>query len=170
MADSPAPSRRSVLAVGLGGAGALALAGCADEAEPRPTGPQASAGPAGLAPDVGVATTALSEIEAVRVAVSATVRRFPAVRPQVGGLVALHQAHEATLVEAVPQRARPSAGPAPYVVPRDRDKALAKLAARERRLHESLGGLALKAQSGQFARLLASMGAAVDQRLATWSA
>ena len=59
----------------------------------------------------------------------------------------------------------PTASPAPYAVPRNRDRALIALAAREQRLHDSLGSLALQAQSGDFARLLASMGAAVSQRL-----
>ena len=70
----------------------------------------------------------------------------------------------------MPERARPSAAPAPYVVPRKREKALPVLATREQRLHDTLDGLALRAQSGQFARLLASMGAALHQRLATWPA
>ena len=41
---------------------------------------------------------------------------------------------------------------------------------REQQLHERLATLATQAQSGEFARLLASMGAGVQQRLATWPA
>ena len=104
----------------------------------------------------------------MREAVNSTLRRFPAARSTIGSLLALHPAHEATLVDAVPDRARPSTKPAPYVVPRRREKALSTLAAREQRLHDTLDGLALRAQSGQFARLLASMGAAIHQRLAAW--
>ena len=36
----------------------------------------------------------------------------------------MHRAHEATLVNAVPDRARTSASPAPYAVPREREAAL----------------------------------------------
>ena len=53
-------------------------------------------------------------------------------------------------------------------MPRKRAAALRALQAREQRLHTSLDGLALRAQSGDFARLLASMGAAIGQRLAGW--
>jgi hypothetical protein len=158
-------SRRTVLAGALGGVGILAVAGCSDDTA---TGTKKPDSPAGLAPDVAVATTALSEIRAVRAAVTSTLRRFPATRSVVGSLVALHQTHEATLVDAVPARASTSAAPAAYAVPRNRDRALAKLALREQALHDTLDGLAMRAQSGQFARLLASMGAAVHQRLAEW--
>jgi hypothetical protein len=71
-------------------------------------------------------------------------------------------------VNAVPDRASASASPAPYAVPRKREAALRALKIREQRLHTSLDRLALRAQSGDFARLLASMGAAIDQRLAGW--
>jgi hypothetical protein len=177
VADSPAhrdarartagPSRRTVVVGGLGSVAALTLAACSTDPAP---GSRQTASPAGLTPDVAVATRALAEIRAMREAVTATLHRFPATRATIGSLVAMHQAHEATLVDAVPARARPSAGPAPYAVPRNRDKALAALAVREHRLHDALGALAMRAQSGQFARLLASMGAAVDQRLAGWPA
>ena len=158
-------SRRALVVGVLGGVAGMAVTACSsgdDTAEKTP------ASPAGLAPDVAVATTALAEIQAVREAVSATLAHFPASRSVLGSLVTLHQAHEATLVDAVPDRATPSAGPAPYAVPRQREKALATLARREQRLHDTLDGLALRAQSGQFARLLASMGAALHQRLAQW--
>lgn len=174
MADSPAPSsvsarglgpsRRSVLAAGLAGVGGLVLTACSDDAEPGTRDP---ASPAGLTPDVAVATQALTEIRAVREAVSATLARFPDSRPTIGPLVAMHRAHEATLADAVPDRARPSTAPAPYAVPARRERAVAKIAAREQRLHDTLDALALRSQSGQFARLLASMGTAVHQRLAT---
>ncbi len=168
MADSRAlPTRRSVLAIGLGGVGGLVLTACSDDADP---GTREPATVAGLTPDVAVATRALTEIRAVREAAAATLARFPESRSTIRPLVAMHRAHEATLVDAVPERARPSEAPAPYVVPGKQAKAVARLAAREQRLHDTLDGLALRAQSGQFARLLASMGAAVHQRLATWPA
>ena len=117
-----------------------------------------------------MATTALAEIRAVRVAVTSTAVPVPAQhRSQLASLVQMHQAHEESLADAVPARARTSATPAPYVVPRKREAALRKLATTEQRLHDTLDGLAVRAQSGDFARLLASMGAAVSQQLAVWS-
>ncbi len=158
-------SRRSVVFGVLGGVAGMTLAGCSDNGD---SGDKLPGSPAGLAPDVAVATSALTEIRAVREAASATLARFPENRSTLAPLVGVHRAHEATLVDAVPDRASPSASPAPYRVPRKREKALSVLATREQRLHTTLDGLALRAESGQFARLLASMGAAIHQRLAGW--
>lgn len=158
-------TRRTVLAGVVGGLGALSVAACSNGDSPDTAAPRSSAG---VTPDVAVATAALAEIRAMREAVSATLKKFPITRSVLGSLVTLHQAHEATLVDAVPRQAAASATPAPYTVPRHRQKALATLATREQRLHDSLGTLALRAESGQFARLLASMGAALTQRLVEW--
>jgi hypothetical protein len=158
-------SRRSLIA-GTVGVAALLVSGCSVE---NPTSPdKAPRSAARLAPDVTVAIRALAEIRAVRAAVSRTASRYPPVRPDLAPLVRMHRAHEASLVDAVPDRARPAAGPAPYVVPRKRAVAMRKLATREQRLHDTLAGLSLKAESGDFARLLASMGAGINQRLTVW--
>lgn len=176
-ADGRALSRRAVLggAAGLLGLVATTAAGCS--VENPVTRRDAPRAPAALAPDVSVATRALAEIRAVAAAVDATVARFPGTRSRLASLAALHRTHEVSLADAVPDRATaaaspsaspsasPTASPAPYAVPRDRDRALTALTAREQRLHDALGALALQAQSGDFARLLASMGAAVSQRL-----
>lgn len=177
MADLPPPrparpgdpraSRRGIVAGVLGSLALTAAAGCSDESAP---GPEKAQSPAGLTPDVAVATAALAEIRAVRAAITGTVERFPATRATLGPLVTLHRRHEATLVDAVPARAATSAAPAPYAVPHHRDRAVKALATREQHLHDRLDALALRAQSGQFARLLAGMGAAVHQRLAEWPA
>ncbi len=174
-ASSPPPgarlTRRTLLGGVMGGTAFLSVTACtSSDKVPGSSGTRAPASPGGLAPDVAVATTALAEIRAMREAVGATLRKYPATRSVLGPLMALHQTHEATLVDAVPDQASPSAGPAPYAVPRKREKALSTLVAREQRLHDSLDALALRAQSGQFARLLASMGAALSQRIAEWSA
>ncbi len=152
-----------LLAVGAGLSG-LALVGC-ETGTPDP-GREAPTAPAELAPDVAVATRALAEITAVRTAVLSTLRRFPDSRSRLGALLAMHRAHEASLADAVPDRARPSSAPTPYVVPRRREVAVARLTEREQQLHTTLDRLAVRAQSGDFARLLASMGAAVTQHLA----
>lgn len=173
MVDFPAPgaetsgegalSRRSLFA-GAAGVAVLLASGCStsdstsNDETPKP--------PAELAPDVAIATRALAEIRAVRTAASNTLSRYPAVRSRLASLVQLHQAHEATLADAVPDRVGTSASPAPYAVPRKRDAALRSLTLREQRLHDTLHELALRAQSGDFARLLASMGAGISQQLA----
>lgn len=165
MVDSPI-SRRSLIAVGAAGVAGLVASACSasnpvsDDKTPK--------SPAELAPDVAVATSALAEIRAVSTAVDNTLARFPEARSRLTPLGQMHQAHEKSLEDAVPARARPSATPAPYVVPRKRDVALSNLATREQRLHDTLDGLALRSQSGEFARLLASMGAAIAQQLAVW--
>ncbi|HET9723035.1 MAG TPA: hypothetical protein VFR44_04235 [Actinomycetota bacterium] len=156
-------TRRSLIAAGTAG---LLLSGCAasdggadpatrsDRPEPTPS----------LAPDVAVATTALAEIRATAAAVAATAARFPDL-PGLAALSSMHRAHEASLVEAVPERARSSAAPTPYAVPQRRPLAQRRLAAGEQRLHDTLDALALRAQSGDFARLLAAMGAGIAVRL-----
>lgn len=175
MADLPAPrqalrtgtpvSRRALVTGTVGGLALAAVAACSTDDH---TATRAPSGRSATAPDVAVATAALAEIRAVREAVVATLRRHPDTRPALGPLRALHRTHEATLVDAVPDHASPSAEPAAYAVPRARAKALTKLAGHERRAHDALGNLAMRAESGQFARLLASMGAALHQRLAEW--
>lgn len=177
MADFPSPAarisdgcfvtRRSIIAIGVAGVAGLAASGCTvDNPVSRNPAPKAKAA---LAPDVAVATRALAEITAVRTAATRTLARFPATRSLLPRLVQMHEAHEVSLADAVPQGAANGSGaPAPRAVARQRDAALRNLRAREQRLHDTLDALALRAQSGDFARLLASMGAAVDQQLAVW--
>ncbi len=164
------PSRRWVVTAVAGGAVGVGLGGALSACSAGGAGsPDASASaPAELAPDVAGATRALAEIRAVRAAVSETVARFPGRRAQLAPVVEMHRTHEASLVDAVPDRADTSGSAAPYAVPRQRAAALRRLAARERRLHDTLDALAARAESGEFARLLASMGAGVHQRLARW--
>jgi hypothetical protein len=160
-------SRRALLATGAGIAGLVATGCTVDNPVTADKPPKASAD---LAPDVAVAGRALAEITAVREAATRTLSRYPSIRPGLVAVVHMHRAHESSLVDAVPEQARPTTAPAPYAVPGQRDAALKRLAARERRLHHTLDGLAMNAQSGDFARLLSSMGAAVDQHLAVWPA
>ncbi len=54
----------------------------------------------------------------------------------------MHEIHEKSLADAVPDQADPAVSGstiAPYVVPRGRAAALARLAEREQRLHDTLG-------------------------------
>ncbi len=101
-------SRRSLIA-GTVGVAALLVSGCSVE---NPTSAdKAPKSAAELAPDVTVAIRALAEIRAVRAAVSRTASRYPPLRPDLAPLVRMHRAHEASLVDAVPERARPTANP-----------------------------------------------------------
>ncbi|ROR92100.1 hypothetical protein [Nocardioides aurantiacus] len=161
-------SRRTLVTGGLAvGAAATVLPGCSVDTPlrgddtPRPRRP---------APDVAVATTALAELRATRRALAATTRRFPGLASRLDPVGSMHRAHEASLVDAVPAGADPSTPARPYAVPRRRPAALRALEQREQELHDRLATLAAQAQSGEFARLLASMGAGVQQRLATWPA
>src|SRR5690242_2901836 len=110
--------RRALLRAGLGaglGAGLLALTGCSTDTPDE--APSATPAEPDLAPDVAVATTALTRVRAVRQAVEATIEQFPALRAEIGGVLAMHRSHEAALVDAVPKRALTTATPAAYAVP-----------------------------------------------------
>jgi hypothetical protein len=158
---SPGPvSRRCVIGVGLVGLGTVA--GCSHDSSPTPPG---RTQPTTVTPDVRTATAALAAVRAVLVALDETARRYPATRPALSGLRAMHTAHERSLVGAVPRGAtatRTTSRP----VPGNRAAALTQLRASETRLHATLQALAVRAQSGDFARLLASMSAAVSTHLA----
>lgn len=163
-------SRRGLL---LGGVGLLALAGCSgDDSEDSDNGSGTEKNPPRgtpeLAPDVAVATAALERIRATRAAVDATSTRHPELGRDLADVREMHAAHEASLVDAVPERARPDTPPATYAVPPRRRVAARRLAVVEGDLHEALDSLALRAESGDFARLLASMGAGIAQQLARW--
>jgi hypothetical protein len=162
-APAGALSRRGVMVAGLGLVGGLAAAGCS--VDTPASRPDASPKPGPLTPDVAVATEALAAVRAAAAAVRATTTHYPATRPDLAGLAALHQAHVRALINAVPSRASTSSTPPAYAVPRRRDVALTRLTGTEQRLHDTLGALALRAQSGDFARLLASMGTAVTLHL-----
>ncbi len=158
------PSRRAVLLVGVGGLAVLTGACAGGTIDPGPGEPPP------LAPDVSVAAAALAGIRDTSTAVSSTMARHRAIRSRLAPLLAMHRAHEASLADAVPDRAETSTSPAPYSVPGGRDAALRALAAREQQLHGDLDDLAVRAESGDFARLLASMGAGIGQQLAGWPA
>ncbi len=120
-----------------------------------------------VTPDVKTATAALAAIRVARASAQATAQRFPALRPSLSGLIAMHAVHERSLVDAVPDQVKGAAAPTPDVVPPGRAAAMTRLRLTEQRLHATLAGLAVAAQSGDFARLLASMSAAVSTHLAT---
>jgi hypothetical protein len=119
-----------------------------------------------LAPDVAVAVQAVTVIRGAEAAVTATGDGHPGLAGKLAGLLEAHRAHLAAVVDAVPDGVDTgSAGSSPYAVPPTPDAALTQLSATERTLHDDLVGLALRAESGPFARLLGSMAAALSQQL-----
>jgi hypothetical protein len=162
-------TRRAALRAGLVGAGAIGVAGCAvdnplnnpldDERTP------AARAARDLAPDVAIAVQAVTLVRTAQAAVRRTGEVHPTLAPRITGLAAMHTAHLQALVDAVPEGVDTSAAGPAYVVAAGRAGALAGLSAAERTLHDALVGLALRAESGAFARLLGSMAAAGSQQL-----
>jgi hypothetical protein len=93
------------------------------------------------------------------------VRVHPGLRSGFAGMIALHAAHLEALRSAVPGGVDPSPVTATSPAPRSRGVAIREQRALEQALHDRLTGLALRAESGPFARLLGSMAAAVSQQL-----
>jgi hypothetical protein len=120
-----------------------------------------------LAPDVAVAVEAATVIGAARAAVASTATRHPQLSADLAGLLEAHRVHLAAVTDAVPEGVdtTPGSGTATYVVPEKTARARAGLVTVERSLHDQLTGLALRAESGPFARLLGAMAAAISQQL-----
>ncbi len=169
---SPSPlSRRAA----LGGATALTAAlvsGCTASRD-RP----ATAAPDGADdPDVPLAATVLDEEQRMLDRVLATVRRHPRLDGALAGARAVHRRHVALLADAVPDSAAspsvpadaspsgPATDPPVVSVPERPGPALAALARAEERLSLVGRRSAFTAESGAFARVLASMAAAAAQQ------
>ncbi|HET7386612.1 MAG TPA: hypothetical protein VFJ19_08130 [Nocardioidaceae bacterium] len=147
-----------------------------------------------LAPDVLVAATVLDHEQAVLDRIDATVAAHPRLVDRLASARAGHRAHVQLLTKAVPTPARPGASPSaspspsptsiltpplsatpsaspsayasPTAVPHDPHKALRSLGRLEEQLAMDDKRSAFAAQSGSFARVLASMGAAAAQQSA----
>lgn len=162
-AGAGAVERRTLLLAGAVGA---TLTGCSLNNPFSTERTPAAEAVRDLSPDVAVAVEAVTLLLAAAAAVEATATTYPALRARLTGLTATHQAHVAALSAAVPDRVDVTADPDPYVVPPTRGTALVSLRRAETTLHAQLVGLALRAESGPFARLLGTMSAAVSQQLA----
>lgn len=188
----PALTRRSALA-GLVVAASTTWAGCTADAdrEQAPRKKDTADAPA-PDPDVILAGLAVNRAQQMLDALDATVQRHPELSSLLGSAQTTHRAHIELMDEAAPDEApdpsesaldgpssspsggtsggpsgRPSpAGTAPITVPAGRGQALALLATAEQDLSTALRRHAFVAQSGQFARLLASMSAAAGQHAA----
>ncbi len=152
-------SRRALVA----GAGALVVAGCAVRA-PHVELPGSSEPD----PDVATATEAVTVIRAQIHAIRVTTRHHPALAGPLAGLLAMHRAHLVALERAVPRSSSPPPPRTGPAVPHSEARALVALRTAERPTQTTLAGLAQRARSGDFARLLASMAAAVAQQVDDW--
>ena len=166
MSTRPLPrlTRRSALgAAGLVSLG-VATTGCDDPAA-TPSA-RTTVRSTEITHDVALAVDLVAGVQRSVTLTTDVVRRFPLLRPSLRPLLATQRAHLALLAEAVPQQAMPS--PSATRVPAAADRA----AARARVLRSTTAGrdafnaAAVEAESGQFARVLASMGAGLAQHLA----
>jgi hypothetical protein len=156
------PDRRSVLLLGAG-AGAALLTGCSLNNPFDSTKTPAAEAVRDLAPDTAAAVRAVVLIRTQQNAVTNAAAAFGSIAARLAGLRALHQAQLDALIAAVPKRVDTSEAGASLPVPAYRQSALLDVNAGELGLRDRLDNLALKAESGPFARLLGSMGAAISQ-------
>jgi hypothetical protein len=167
-------SRRSALALGLGGGALLGvgLSGCDAGGPDGPDGsPTDDGAPGAEAADEGdddgdadraLVDDVLGEVDALLGAVLAAQQAFPGLQVPLAGLEQMHRAHRAALAPDDDAAAAPSTSPAPA---RAR-AALRGVRAGENAHEQALTAAALAAASGALARLLASMSASVAQHLA----
>lgn len=155
---------------------APAVSACTSEPRTAPRAP-GSAAPSPPTPepdpDIALAATILAQEQTLAEAVAATADAFPRLRPLLAPAREGHEAHVRLLEDAVPDSspsASPTLGGVPQQdrarVPRDRPAALRRLADLERELGLAGQRAAFAAESGAFARVLASMAASAAQ----WSA
>lgn len=162
---STTATRRTV--VGLCGAAAAALAGCdrtVTSPGPGRHGPAPTLAPADEA-DLAVLDDVRAMLAETLDRVRAVTRRHRSLRRQTVPLIALHRRHLATVSQAGETSvASPAHRPR---IPQDPGAALTMVLAEEDALREHLVTASVRATSGPFARLLASMSAAVAQRAST---
>ncbi len=167
VAPPPAPvstTRRGLLLCGAGAG--LLLAGCSADDGPAPApgrslSPATTGGPDGAdetTDDADLVGQAREALAAAAALVAASRRSVPALRVPLAPLLALHEAHAEALGQPL-DLPRPAPRPAPA------DPLLGLVRDREEQLQARLADLALAADSGALARLLASMSAGLAQRL-----
>lgn len=161
-------SRRGLLV----GAAAAALSGCTSGLKVRrgPRRPASDPAPDRAAetdPDVALAASALSAERAVLALVEATGDRHVRLRGALQPAAEAHRAHIQLLADAVPDdTATDTPAPADVRVPRSAARALSAVVTAEDELSAGSRRHAFAAQSGPFARLLASMAASTGQHAA----
>lgn len=152
--NTPAVTRRTALVASGGLALAAGTTACTVRSplEARPT---ETATPAPLDPDLALRDRALLAIATQGALVTSTLKVRPRLTARLTPLQTLHQAHAAALPEA--EESAPARVPA---------GTWATVLQGERTLQRQLASFAQQAESGGFARLLASMSAGVAQALA----
>jgi hypothetical protein len=166
--DGLVTSRRALLAAGAG-AVLVGATGCTvDNPLHRAAHTPAAQAVRDLAPDVAIAVQAVAAIRATDAAVAAALAADPALAARVTPFRALHAAHLAAVSDAVPAGVdtSPTGAPTGGTAAPTRTGGLATVRHAETELHGTLVALAMRAQSGLFARLLGSMAAAISQRAA----
>lgn len=159
-------TRRTALGLGVAGITAATASACtSDGPSGGPSGGSRSTGPGTptappAAGDELLVEEVVARIGATAALVGGALDGFPGLVPQRRALARLHAAHLAAL------DASPTEGGAPAPAPRTRAEALRLVRRRESALQRFLVGASVAAESGALARLLASMSAAVAQRLA----
>jgi hypothetical protein len=156
-------SRRTAVGAALAGtlAGSGLVTGCTPDA---PTADPAGGTPTEAEPDADVVLlgTVLAALDATAALVSATSVRHPRLASVLQPLLDVHAAHRAVLDEAA--EVDQDDADAPAVAPRP-DPALDRARRAEARLVGTLRDATATAQSGDFARALASMVASLSQHL-----
>lgn len=173
MRTPPRLSRRTAVG-GAAALTALVVSGCTrDGASRTGSGPAASVTSGGTGLRVGVslpslAAAVLRDEQSMLDQVAATARRHPGLAETVSGARSTHRAHVRLLRQAVPDGTRrtPPRPFRPGQVPRRPGPALAALVRAETRLSAVGQHNAVRAESGSFARVLASMAAASAQQAA----
>jgi hypothetical protein len=157
-----------------GGTGLVALTGCTTDGSAPPVASSGSVGPSGASP-AGTTPGPDADRAALDRAVSLSTDLLtiatdggPSVDPG-GRLAGLHTAHLAALAEATggspTASVSPSSGTTTEPVPSSARRARARLRRRELAAQRELVGLAVAAESGAVARLLASMSAGIAAHL-----
>ncbi|HZJ06927.1 MAG TPA: hypothetical protein VFD59_15840 [Nocardioidaceae bacterium] len=169
-------TRRALLSMVAGGTFAV-VAGCTVGSGQEPTGRrERSSGSdrsSQLDPDVAVAAAALTGEQNALEAVEATLDHHRGLKRELAPALEAHRAHVSLLAEAAPEKPTASTSPslpgpsfARFRVPDGERTARARISALERALSTSAKRHSFAAQSGAFARLLASMAASAAQHAA----
>ena len=165
-------SRRSLLrltrraALGAAGLASLGVAatGCDDPAA-TPSA-RATVRSTEITHDVALAVELVAGVQRSVALTTDVVRRFPLLRPSLRPLLETQRAHLALLAEAVPDEVMPSPSARAVPATTDRAAARARVMRSTKTRRDAFNAAAVEAESGQFARVLASMGAGLAQHLA----
>lgn len=148
------PTRRAVLTAALAGA----LGACTPDSTPAPRPSDT-----GADPDEALALEALAAQTAFLALLDAVTRDSARRLRALASTRTVHERHVALLTEAVPNPPTTQPSPGPALTGAGRSTYLA-LARAEDQLGQTLRRAAARAESGPFARVLASMAAAAAQQ------